>query len=50
MILTEKSISCANSGSCDGVVIFSSVIAKLVVVAIFSVSFNLLTDEERLAV
>ena len=40
MMLTEKLISCANKGSSDGVVIFSSSFAKLVVLVIFSVSFN----------
>ena len=48
MILTEKIISCANKGSSDGVVIFSSVLANLVVMVILSVSFNLSADEVKL--
>ena len=46
-ILIEKSISFANRGSVDGVVIFSSALANLVVSEIFSVSFDLFRDDSR---
>ena len=50
IIIIEKSISFANRGSTsDGVVIFSSVLANLVVLEIISVSFDLFRDDSRLS-
>ena len=47
MILTEKLISRGNKGSCDGVVMLSSIPANMAVLLIFSVSFDSLTDETK---
>ena len=49
IILTVKLISCANIVfSCFGAVMFASALAMLLVLAIFSVSFNSFIDELRI--
>ena len=46
-VLIAKLISCAKIGSCVGAVTFTSAFAMLLVVIIFSASFNSFNDKVR---